>query len=297
MHNPYFPDSKNTLTKEQKIWIDCLIRLGFRSFKPLILAALVTNQNASSLLKMLIAIERFNFAVFDLCQRRRNTGDSEFYRKSHSLFLGEDSIDVITDTIERWANNYFDPEKFLEQVKDLYHWGRKEGFYGWRAKYFFLYEYERYLKKKASHPDDDDKLKWGEFSRPSKDQVTIEHIFPQNPTDTYWTDRFSQFDEEQTKLLTHSLGNLLALSRSKNSILQNDCFPKKKNNGEGVGYFNGSFSENEVSEDFAQWTPKEIYERGIKLLDFMERRWNIRLDSAEKFNGEQFKKKLLSLPE
>lgn len=53
-----------------------------------------------------------------------------------------------------------------------------------------------------------------------------------------------------------------------------------------MGYYNGSISENEVNiQD--DWAPKEIYERGITLLEFMENRWNIIL------GDDAFKSKLL----
>ena len=39
-----------------------------------------------------------------------------------------------------------------------------------------------------------------------------------------------------------------------------------------MGYFNGSYSEIEVSEK-DEWTPDAIRERGRKMLEFMEERW------------------------
>ena len=38
-------------------------------------------------------------------------------------------------------------------------------------------------------------------------------------------------------------------------------------------YRYGSYSENEITQ-YQDWTAKEILERGIKLLEFMEKRWN-----------------------
>ncbi|MFW1745766.1 HNH endonuclease family protein [Acinetobacter guillouiae] len=98
--------------------------------------------------------------------------------------------------------------------------------------------------------------------------------------------KFGYLNSQQKTLLVHSLGNLLPLSRSKNSSLQNAAFELKKNNECGVGYYNGSISENEVNiQD--DWAPKEIHERGITLLKFMENRWNIVL------GDDAFKAKLL----
>ncbi len=120
--------------------------------------------------------------------------------------------------------------------------------------------------------------------------MTLEHIFPQTPDDDYWVDRFGYLNDQQQRYLTHSLGNLLPLSRSKNSALQNDSFPQKVNNGNGVGYYNGSVSENEVAQN-QDWTPSHILERGLSLLWFMEQRWNIEMGDRD------FKRQLLHLDE
>ena len=118
--------------------------------------------------------------------------------------------------------------------------------------------------------------------------MTVEHIFPRNDTDKYWQKRFKEFTDEQKKFLTHSIGNLLPLSRAKNSSLQNHNFNFKKNNGKGVGYYNGSFSEIEVNRK-GDWDAQNILDRGIELLEFMESRWNISI------GDKQIKAKLLHL--
>ena len=134
-----------------------------------------------------------------------------------------------------------------------------------------------HLNAKRSNP----KITWETFINQKKDHVTIEHIYPQNDDDLYWKELYKQFDDEQKNHLTHSLGNLLPLSREKNSTLQNHSFPKKKNNGNGVGYYNGSHSENEVNENNDDWNAQDILERGFKMLDFMENRWNISIGDKQ----------------
>ena len=149
---------------------------------------------------------------------------------------------------------------------------------------YFLFEYEQALKAKGKQSTS--KLNWNEFTSRLKDHVTLEHIYPQTDTDPYWVSKFGHLNTQQRILLAHSLGNLLPLSRKKNSSLQNDAFTLKKNNGVGVGYYNGSISENEVNTK-VDWTPEEIRERGITLLNFMEKRWGIEL------GDENYKQKLL----
>ncbi|ODA22245.1 hypothetical protein A0J46_08040 [Photobacterium damselae subsp. damselae] len=132
------------------------------------------------------------------------------------------------------------------------------------------------------------KLGWNDLKATSKDKITIEHIFPQTPSNQYWQERFGSLNKEQTTWLANSLGNLVPLSRAKNSSLQNDGFDDKKNNGAGVGYYNGSAAENEIAQ-LDEWLPESILSRGLTLFEFMEKRWNISL------GDEQFKTQLLHL--
>ena len=74
-----------------------------------------------------------------------------------------------------------------------------------------------------------------------------------------------------------------------NIELQNYCFDRKKKAGENRnGYSNGSYSELEIA-DYDEWTSKEIKKRGLKLLNFMEERWDF------KFGEEKEKIDLLRL--
>lgn len=146
-----------------------------------------------------------------------------------------------------------------------------------RIKYF-LYEYETELSIKNNIQ----KVDWRLFTKVEKDKVTIEHILPQTPTKWYWRNQFRQYSDEEIKLLSSSLGNLLPLAQSINSSLQNDSFPDKKNPTSGNrGYYKGSNSEIEVSIE-EDWTANSIQNRGIKLLEFMEKRWRINLTDEDK---------------
>jgi hypothetical protein len=101
---------------------------------------------------------------------------------------------------------------------------------------------------------------------------------------------FRAYTTEEIKLLSNSLENLLPLSQSINSSLQNDSFPEKKNppsNGRR-GYVNGSHSEIEVAAE-QDWTADNILERGLSLLGFMEERWRL------EFTGNS-KMELLHIP-
>ncbi len=118
-----------------------------------------------------------------------------------------------------------------------------------------------------------------------RDRISIEHVYPQTETDD-WATVFKDIEPERRHYYKGSLGNLLLLSGSINSSLQNDSFANKKKakyNGDRKirnGYSDGSHSEIEVSQQ-EKWGPDEIRERGLKLLDFMERRWNFSFESDD----------------
>lgn len=132
------------------------------------------------------------------------------------------------------------------------------------------------------------------FKKDEKDQISIEHIYPQTATEKYWIDRFSKYpDEKSQRILTNSLGNLLPLSLSINIKLQNSSFDNKKQGTDRErGYHKGSHSEMKVAQ-CEEWTPKEILKRGLEILDFMEKRFDFKFPSIEyktKFLGLDFMK-------
>ena len=144
----------------------------------------------------------------------------------------------------------------------------------------------------------DRKISWiNDFNKHKKEE-TIEHIYPQTPTEE-WTSIFNEYSKKERKILLHSLGNLVLLSRSKNSSLQNKCFALKKRDtekGNSVGFYNGSYSQIEVANQ-DKWTKKEIQKRGKKMLDFLDKRWGVDIQAWEEWweikEGE-FKENLLN---
>ena len=50
-----------------------------------------------------------------------------------------------------------------------------------------------------------------------------------------------------------------------------------KKDGKEIGYYNGSYSEIAVAKQ-KEWTPIEIKERGLLMLQFMENRWKFSFD-------------------
>ena len=285
---------------EANEWIQKLNRLGMSAFPPLFMAAM-TKCDQQDLSPLFESAERFIFLVFKLSQRRSNTENSYFYRLASSFYYGEETVDSVIKKISDktyyekgdWYG-WFDLVRFDNYIKEQY--SKKEGFYAWNGLKYFLYEYELDLQKKAGG---DRKISWIEFDKRKKEE-TIEHIYPQTATEECWTSVFNEYPEKERNILLHSLGNLVLLSRSKNSSLQNKCFALKKGDtekGNTVGFYNGSYSEIEVSR-YEKWTKEEIQDRGKKMLDFLDKRWNVKIRSWEedKWDIEEgaFKENLLN---
>lgn len=259
---------------EIKEWIRKLNMEGLGAFSPLIMAVLCKEKDENMIFKLIHECERFIFLAVFVSHRQQNTNSNEFYRIAHDYYEGKRTtqqiIDIIRNRTSYNSRGLFNPVRFQHHISDLFYKNDQEGFYSWNGLRYFLYEYEENLQSNL-----DAKITWDIFDRRDKED-TIEHIYPQTPTDSYWRERFHALNPQRKQLYLNSLGNLLLLSRSKNSKLQNLPFEEKKkrfdNAGNCMGYFNGSYSEREVSEK-DDWTPSTIRERGRKMLEFMEERW------------------------
>ncbi|MEH2371577.1 HNH endonuclease family protein [Nostoc sp.] len=186
------------------------------------------------------------------------------------------TVEKLIKEIEEKRQSIINNKEWLEKIKAAF---KNEGFYKWQGIKYFLYEYELHLQNQSK--TNRDKMNWHEFienrneNENEFDYKTIEHIYPQNPRKECWTSRFSNYNSREKNILRHSLGNLLPLSQPKNSTFQNKCFSEKVSGIDSmIGYEYGSYSEIEVSK-YNDWTAKKVLERGIKLLDFMEKNWNI----------------------
>lgn len=96
-------------------------------------------------------------------------------------------------------------------------------------------------------------------------KIRIEHVLPRNPADdSQWWDDFSEDEHEQW---LNKLGNLVILSRTKNSKLGNREFDDKKSR-----YFDSSLAsyynvQTVMSEE--EWSPSIIENRQQKYVDLL----------------------------
>jgi len=301
-YNTHNPINNPDLTSDECLWIDRLNRIGIMYFRPLVTVSFISpNVDSSERIKLFRHIERFVFISFRMGRAFANYGNSEFYRAARQLRSGEITVDEIGINI-KWRMNdsfyrnendetfYFDYSYFQKYIQKKFQNG-SGGFYSWNGLRYFLYEYEmEKVRRRGSQ-----KIDWKLFIKGEKDKVSIEHIYPQTPNLKCWKESFNGIKKKNLELLTGSLGNLLPLSQSINSSLQNDCFIDKKNpkfndkkEKTRQGYSDGSHSEIEVAK-YENWGSEAILERGLTMLQFMEKRWNL------KFQDEAGKIELLFL--
>lgn len=281
-YDTFFPAKSENLTKEEQIWIDKLNRIGIGHFRPLV-TVIISRRDFSpeERIESFKAIERFIFICFRLGNFNASFCSSEYYRASRSLYLNEMTLeDLVSDIVETTdANIEYAIPNFVTKIEK--HFSNGGGFYYWNSIRYFLYEYETSLAQKNNI----DRIgSWEMFTKTEKDKVSIEHILPQTPSKYYWQNQYRQFTDEEVEMLAGALGNLLPLSQSVNSSLQNDSFYDKKTTKAGRrGYENGCHSEIEVAK-YNDWTAENIYTRSKELLEFMENRWEF------SFNNEQLDK-------
>lgn len=282
------PDDAIEFTTEERKWLNKLNHIGINYFRTLVVSAMI-NKNVTSdqRIRLYKSIEKFIFLCFRLAKYNANYDSVPTYKYARLLYLNEINIEEIIS----FYNNEFEKNvtdalnAFKADMARLF--ANNEGFYSWYPRWYFLFEYEASLSEGRNIVKLND---WNAFTKSDQDKISIEHIFPQKPTAYYWRNNFRKYqNENEQHILTNSLGNLLALSQSINSSLQNDEFDLKKKPRKGnVGYANGSYSEMEVAA-YQTWTPQTILERGLHLLSFMEKRWEF------KFPNEDFKIAILGL--
>lgn len=280
-YNIWNPMDSN-YSDDEKIYLDKINRIDSFYFRPLTLLFMQKVQNQSIRIEFLKTIEKFSFLI-NITDRYVIKNYSKF-RTIQSLVLNlctefkNDKIDanqLITSLNE--ISSRIKNESLLPILRQTL---KNHNFYEWDMIRYFLFEYNLSLQHKSK--TERSKINWHEFNENyEKDFITIEHIYPQNTRSAEWA-IFKDFNSKEKKILRNSLGNLLPLSQPKNSSLSNKPFKDKVNGKDGsyIGYRFGCYAENEISK-LTLWTPEHILERGITLLNFLEKRWGLKLGTEE----------------
>jgi len=309
-HPEYFLNDE----QELKNAILNLKRAGISpSFKPLILAILTRNDRLD-FISVIQQLEKYNFQVFDVTNRKANTGDSKLYSLANEIFERSISKYSLSEEIKNITNHYFRFNSFVNKIEELFDTGK--GYYDWSGKKYFLFVYDQHLRKINNTSTIATELQWEDFVT----KKSIEHILPQSAClsiEEYASEKksnvnsikesydkiqndwgnFKHFTPFQRKRLGNSLGNLLAISSSDNSSFSNDPFKYKiDQSNKGVNYKNrgykfDSLSAMIVASENPEWTPESILKRGLNMLKFLCQYVGV----ESKNISEQDKYKLLGL--
>ena len=273
----FYPDKCDSISSEERVWLDRLNRIGISYFRPIITVSLIPRLKISKEDRIAFykAIERFIFIDFRMAMYQSSYKSSDYYKKTREVYTGTINLSEVTKDLNDTVNSDVKNAVRVFLAKMDRRFISKDGFYDWRNLKYFLYEYEYSIAVK----EEEEKLSWALLNKVVKDRVTVEHILPQKPDTPYWRDHFIQYSDEEIKTLSASLGNMLPLSKSKNSKLQNEGFDEKKKRG----YKTGCYCELEVAK-FRIWDAQHIYDRGIKLLEFMEERWDFKFENAQQMD-------------
>ena len=262
-------------------WIEQINILRPKSFfRPIILALLQDQSSQDEKIQLLKKIERHEFLVFALVNSRSDANQAHFYAQANRFFGGHITIYRLTDDTRTKTGRFYNQDKFLEYVNELFNEGNRRqgddrrGFPAWPHLNYFLIEYENFLRLSVS----EQVLVRGKT-------ISLEPVYPQSlERDASWNRHFDDvYTGERCNKLCNSLGNLVLLSRPRtgretehSSFADKKRHPQPANPNEETGYFNGSHSEREIAA-FEVWRHKEILERGVKMLGFMSMRLEISL--------------------
>jgi len=102
--------------------------------------------------------------------------------------------------------------------------------------------------------------------------ISIEHVLPQTPEeDSDWAMNFP--DDEEREAWVHRLGNLVLLSRKKNSSARNYDFEKKKTKYFTTGGKSSPFALTSQVIHEEEWTPEVLEARQKDLLGKLKKLW------------------------
>jgi uncharacterized protein with ParB-like and HNH nuclease domain len=275
--------------KDRELVKDLSIKLKrtktLASFRPLLMSTrLVFPDTANEYMELITILEKFAFRVYNLHGKRADTGQSGLFKEAFNLYNKKTTkFDDVIINIKKIALSYTPDSKFNDELnfnENNNNWYKKP------VLRYLLYEYEVYLAKsskgKIQHA-------WNVFSE-KKLNDTIEHILPQEPSNSYWRKNVKLKDH---KIFVHDLGNLcLTLN---NSVYSNKAFPDKKGmpgQKEPACYANSSLFQERDLATYQLWNKESIIKRRSEIINWVKERWyfdfsGIELDESEEEFEEQ----------
>lgn len=230
------------------------------------LACLETNIREQQFWKLLKASEKYLFISIFIPPENYNikSRDARFDFREATIRLGKGELEV-NDIIEKLSKITVSILSSKEVSQKTIEYYCRSGFYNEDFTKYFLCEYEIALMIQSKSSIE--KLNREVYF--SNAYNSIEHIYPKNAHYKYWTDIYRKYSQKQRITLRNSLGNLVCISKEKNSDLRNKPFPDKIGNKQNtLGYKYGTYSEIQLTDN-SDWTEAEILDRGLRLVTFL----------------------------
>lgn len=255
---------KSNLTQRKQViaWSEKLCRIRVLApFLPLLMATrLRFPTDGARYLELVRFCEVFAFRVYRFHGARSHTGQSSLFRYANLLYAGSVNLDKVLADVRGLLLYYSPTQRFHDECKnpdDWYHW------YGIK---YFLYEYEEELAKGEAI-----RLSWEDLEKRDLEK-SVEHILPQTPTDSYWTDRFNEAD---VRRWMHDIGNLCLTSH--NGSYGNKPFPDKKGKPGDIipCYANSNLFIERALWHIPDWNPKAVEARQQEIVDWAIKRWHV----------------------
>ncbi|WP_312153848.1 DUF262 domain-containing protein [Pseudomonas sp.] len=201
---------------------------------------------------------------------------SIIYNRNIGLYAEDDDEDQFYfDPRFAWPG-HFDPTRVQTTIADRLR--KQKGFYSWPLGKFILYAWEDFLCGDRGRPQK--RMPWEKFAW----DESVEHIYPQTPV-KLWHSAIAldgRTAQATRNAITHSLGNLVLLSRPRNASVSNAAYPSTKNaQGKRDHYKSGCYSEIQVAQHCEQWTVLQIAARGIAMMQHAQKTWDFEVVGAD----------------
>ena len=240
----------NEATQKTREYVSILNILGLEQYRPTLLSALAYFAMAeiAILLKLLVS-----WSVRLLIVGNIGGGTIEYNYGELGQMIRNGKLKTIKD-IAKYANKTFVPNDSVFRSSFASATLSKSKF----ARYYL-----RTLEIEAG----------GETQRelvpnPDSSELTLEHILPERPEKDAW----KQFNEDDRKLYTRRLGNMVLLKEKMNSKLRSGPFIEKKKI-----YNSSKLVLTREAGEFSKWTKESVIKRQEYLADLAVKAWGIQV--------------------
>ncbi|NBC10115.1 MAG: DUF262 domain-containing protein, partial [Planctomycetes bacterium] len=258
------------LPRQYKQWM-ALAKHKNSPFDPILMALLQGKYDDYDVLEIIKLIERHNTVVFEFCGCKGATNRKHFRQLANRVYVGEFAPDEVAADFREKTDASITQTKLYESLAScIDKRGRDGGWFGWDQTRYILREYERHIRKDAT------------YNIPSR--FPVSRIYPGPQTQNkIWKVKFGGYTESRKQRLANSIGNLVIVDPR--TEVKEGSFERKKKyetpDGDHVGLVYGLAAEREIAES-DDWGHEEIFNRAIRILDFIERRWDIRIGANNK---------------